>query len=354
MMMDQAYWMHRCLQLSRNGAGSVAPNPLVGAVLVQDHRVLAEGWHKAYGGPHAEVECLNAFGDGPVPGDAILYVSLEPCAHHGLTPPCADLLIARGVKHVVVAQVDPFPQVSGRGVARLREAGVRVDVGVCEAEASWTNRRFLTSVEKQRPYVILKWARSADGFLDGHPRSERGVQRISSPATDVLVHRWRSEEQAILVGSRTVVNDDPQLTVRHVAGRTPLRVVIDRTNSAPASSKVFDDAAPTLLFTGTWRNDVAVEQVVLPADLALLLRALEELHVRRIRSLLVEGGAQLLGHFMALGLWDEVREITAEVRFTQGTPAPAMTIGPARLMDPGTDMLRFFVNGQRPLDTWPW
>jgi diaminohydroxyphosphoribosylaminopyrimidine deaminase / 5-amino-6-(5-phosphoribosylamino)uracil reductase len=352
--MDHTHWMHRCLQLARNGAGRTAPNPLVGAVLVQGDRVLAEGWHRAYGGPHAEVECLRAFGDGPVPEDAVMVVSLEPCAHYGRTPPCTDLLIARGVKQVVVAHADPFPEVSGRGIARMRAAGIHVEVGVCEAEARWTNRRFLTSVEQHRPFIILKWACSTDGFLDGHPRAERGVQRISSPATDVLVHRWRSEEQAILVGSRTVVNDDPQLTVRYVAGRTPLRIVIDRRNSAPAASKVFDDAAPTLLFTGAMRDDVAIEQVVIPADQGPLQRMMDELHERRIRSVLVEGGAELLGHFIARGQWDEARVITGEAVFGAGTQSPSLGVRPVRSEPSGVDRIALFTRSLTPDPAWSW
>jgi diaminohydroxyphosphoribosylaminopyrimidine deaminase/5-amino-6-(5-phosphoribosylamino)uracil reductase len=352
--MDHEHWMRRCLQLARLGAVHAAPNPLVGAVLVHGDRVLAEGWHKARGGPHAEVECLSAFGAGPVPGEAVMYVSLEPCAHQGLTPPCADLLIARGVRHVVVALVDPFPAVSGRGLARLREAGVHVELGVGEAEARWTNRRFLTSVEKQRPYITLKWARTSDGFLDRHPRTERGVQRISSPTTDVLVHQWRSEEQAILVGSRTVIHDDPRLDVRHVQGRQPLRVIIDRKNLATAASNVFDGSSPTLLITGARRNDVTVDQVVVDANEEVLDRLLLELNGRGIRSLLVEGGAELLGHFLAREQWDEIREIAGDARFGNGTPAPILSGAPVRTSASGTDIIRYFVNGNTPLEAWPW
>lgn len=346
--------MRRCLQLARQGAVDAAPNPLVGAVLVQGDRVLSEGWHKAFGGPHAEVECLRAFGEGPVPADAVMYVNLEPCAHHGKTPPCADLLLARGVKHVVIAHTDPFPQVAGLGVARLRAAGVRVEVGACEAEARWMNRRFLTSVEKQRPYITLKWARSVDGFLDRHPRTERGVQRISTPETDVLVHRWRSEEQAILVGSRTVLNDDPQLNVRHIDGRQPLRIVIDRHNTAPAGSRVFDRSPGTLLFTGTKRDDVDVDQVVVDAGEQVIARVLNETHARGIRSLLVEGGAELLGHFLAGGHWDEVRRITGATAFGNGTPAPVLSVPPVRTLRSGDDVIDLFVNGPSPAATWPW
>ncbi len=352
--MDHTTWMQRCLQLARLGACTAAPNPLVGAVLVQGDRVLAEGWHHVAGRPHAEVECLRAYGDGPVPADAVMYVSLEPCAHHGRTPPCADLLIARGVKHVVVAHQDPFPQVAGRGIARLRDAGVLVEVGVCEAEARWTNRRFLTSVERERPYIVLKWARSIDGFLDRHPRHGRGVQRISAPATDVLVHRWRSEEQAILAGSRTVVNDDPQLTVRLVEGRQPLRVVIDRANITPARSRVFDDEAPTLLFNTDPRPDVHVEQVALSSASDVLPQVVNELHRRGIRSVLVEGGAELLGHFLRQGLWDEVREITGSTVFGRGTPVPAIPAAAARSERSGPDHVAWFVNGPFPDPAWPW
>ncbi|HMQ76933.1 MAG TPA: bifunctional diaminohydroxyphosphoribosylaminopyrimidine deaminase/5-amino-6-(5-phosphoribosylamino)uracil reductase RibD [Flavobacteriales bacterium] len=347
-------FMERCLRLARLGAGSAAPNPMVGAVLVRDGKVLAEGWHHAAGWPHAEVECLNAFGEGPVPADAVLFVNLEPCAHHGRTPPCADLLIARGVRRVVVAHPDPFPQVAGRGIERLRAAGVRVDVGLHEAEARWMNRRFLTSVEQERPYIALKWARSTDGFLDRHPRSERRVQRISSPATDVLVHRWRTEEQAILVGGRTVENDDPSLTVRHVEGRQPLRIILDRTERAPSGSRVFDGSAPTLLFTQRPRADVRTEQVFVPMAADPLDTMLAELHRRSIRSVLVEGGATLLGHFLHRGLWDEVREITGTMVFGAGTPAPRVPKAPARSLRIGNDRIDLFVNNTNPGGSWCW
>ncbi|MBK6628327.1 MAG: bifunctional diaminohydroxyphosphoribosylaminopyrimidine deaminase/5-amino-6-(5-phosphoribosylamino)uracil reductase RibD [Flavobacteriales bacterium] len=347
-------FMERCLQLARLGAASATPNPMVGAVLARHGTIIAEGWHHAAGRPHAEVECLTAFGDGPVPTDAVLYVNLEPCAHLGRTPPCADLLIARGVRHVVVAHPDPFPQVAGRGIARLRAAGVRVDVGVREAEARWMNRRFLTSVELGRPYIVLKWARTSDGFLDRHPRAGRGVHRISSAASEVLVHRWRSEEQAILVGGRTVENDDPALTVRHVEGRQPLRVVLDRSDRTPAASKVYDGSVPTLLFTARPRSDVHIEQVITPLDADPLNTLLAELHRRNIRSVLVEGGATLLGHFLWRGLWDEARVITGAVAFGAGTAAPDLPKAPARSIRVGTDRIDLVVHGHNPEDAWCW
>lgn len=342
--------IQRCIQLALNGAGTAAPNPMVGAVLVQGDRILAEGWHRAVGGPHAEVECLKAFGDGPVPADAVMYVNLEPCAHHGRTPPCADLLIARGVGTVVIGCEDPNPLVKGQGIARMREAGVHVTVGVCEAESRWLNRRFITSIEQQRPYVVLKWAASADGFLDDHGRTAR----ISSPPTDVLVHRWRSEEQAILVGSRTVLNDDPQLTVRHVEGRQPLRVVIDRSNQAPATARVFDGAAPSLLITSTERTDITCDQLVITSADDPIERLMSELHKRNIRSLLVEGGAALLTQFIDSGRWDEARVIHGPAVFGGGTVAPKLTTAPAAQQPVGVDTITLHVRGEHPVLPCSW
>lgn len=354
--MEHAAWMQRCLQLAANGAGQVAPNPLVGAVLVHEGRVLAEGWHRAHGGPHAEAECLLAHGDAAVPADAVLYVSLEPCAHAGLTPPCADLLIARQVRTVVVGCGDPDPRVAGTGIDRLRRAGITVIEDVLRDQCRWQNRRFFTSVEAQRPYIILKWARSSDGFLDRHPRAGRGVQRISSFPSDVRVHRWRSEEQAIMAGSRTVLHDNPRVDVRHVAGRSPLRVVLDRNGLAPAASHVFDGSTPTLLFTHGQRPGIAfAEQAVLPSGEAPLPAVLAELHRRQVRSLLVEGGGELLGHFIREGLWDEAREIVGEPLFLRGTPAPRMTELPVRTEACGRDRIHYYLNRPpRPEPAWPW
>ncbi len=352
--MDHNAWMQRCLQLARNGMGNAAPNPMVGAVLVQGDQVLAEGWHRAHGGPHAEVECLNVFGEAEIPTDAVLYVSLEPCCHQGITPPCADLLIARNVRTVVVGCTDPNPRVAGQGIARLREAGITVITDVLRAECRWLNRRFITSMEQDRPHVVLKWARSSDGFLDRHPRGDRGVQRISSFATDVLVHRWRSEEQAIMAGSRTVVNDDPRLDVRHVAGRSPLRVVLDRQGITSPASHVYDGSVPTLLFSGLQRNVPGAEQVVLAAGAGPLEAVLAELHRRKVRSLLVEGGAELLGHFIKAGLWDEAREIVGDVLFVQGTTAPRLAMLPHRTSVSGSDRIHCYTRSAPPGPAWPW
>lgn len=346
--------MQRCLQLAVNGAGAVTPNPMVSAVLVQGDHILSEGWHRAHGGPHAEVECLNAFGDGTIPVDAVMYVSLEPCSHTGLTPPCADLLIARGIRTVVVGCTDPDPRVAGNGIAKLREAGITVITDVLRDQCRWQNRRFITSVEEQRPYVILKWARSSDGFIDRHPQEIRSAVHISCFTTDVLVHRWRSEEQAIMVGGKTVLNDDPRLDVRHVAGSSPLRVILDRNAICPAASKIFTDGGPTLLFNSKERTDIHVEQVVIAMGPTPLRDVLAELHERKVRSILVEGGGELLGHFLAAGLWDEAREIVGDVLLQNGTAAPRMNASPLRSFTSGVDRIHLYSRTDIPEPAWSW
>ncbi|MBK9149381.1 MAG: bifunctional diaminohydroxyphosphoribosylaminopyrimidine deaminase/5-amino-6-(5-phosphoribosylamino)uracil reductase RibD [Flavobacteriales bacterium] len=351
------HWMRRCLQLARLGAGSAAPNPMVGAVLVHEGRVLAEGWHRTPGTAHAERACLDSINSMDVPGDAVMHLNLEPCAHQGRTPPCADLLIARGVRRVVIAHRDPFAEVNGKGIARLIAAGTEVTEGVLADEARWMNRRFITSIIEARPYVILKWAQSRDGFIDRSPRMQRGSQRISSPETDALVHRWRSEEQAILVGSRTVVNDDPRLDVRHVDGRQPLRVVLDRCGAAPLGSNVFEGTNSTLLFTAKERAGIAAEQVVVQDHEDPIDRMLGELHARAVRSVLIEGGAELLGHFMRRGLWDEARVITGDIVLGHGTAAPEPPAAAVRSIEHGTDRIDLLINRDRravPDAAWLW
>ncbi|MCB0795915.1 MAG: bifunctional diaminohydroxyphosphoribosylaminopyrimidine deaminase/5-amino-6-(5-phosphoribosylamino)uracil reductase RibD, partial [Flavobacteriales bacterium] len=322
-------WMHRALELASLGRCGVAPNPMVGAVLALGDRILAEGWHARPGGPHAEVACMSAFGEGPIPRGAVLYVSLEPCAHHGRTPPCCDLIIDRGIERVVIAHRDPFDQVAGRGIDRLRSAGIAIALGTLEAKARWLNRRFLTHVTGGRPYVVLKWARSRDGYLDQHPRTQGAVQRISSPATDTLVHQWRSEEQSILVGSRTVLNDDPSLSVRHVDGRQPIRIVLDRNGTVPPNPKVFRSRKDrALLFGRGQRPSGNAECVPVPEGAEPIPFLLEELTRRKISSVLVEGGGELLTHFLRSGMWDEAREIVAPLELGNGTKAPKLDTAP--------------------------
>lgn len=337
-------YMSRCLQLARHALGHAAPNPMVGAVLVHEGRIIGEGWHRYCGGAHAEVECLGnvAPEDRHLIPNATLYVSLEPCAHHGRTPPCADRILQEGIRHVVVACRDPFPLVDGRGIDRLREAGVQVTCGVLESKAKATNARFFLLNTAPRPYIILKWAQSSDGMVAGPGGKPR---RISSPSTDRLVHLWRSQESGIFVGSGTAGIDDPRLTARIPGGRNPLRVVVDRHLSLPRSLRLFDGVAPTLvcnLHRDGEEGNVAYARLADAPD--LLPGLLDILHRRQVQSLLVEGGVQWLQSFLVSGLWDEARVITAtHTRIPGGLPAPVASWqgGPDRTLRSGDDRIDF-------------
>lgn len=303
--MSSEIFMHRALAIAANGLGRVAPNPMVGAVLVRNGDIIAEGYHRAHGLPHAEVEAIGKVRDRELLRECTLYVSLEPCSHFGKTPPCADLIIASQIPRVVVATADPFAKVNGEGIRRLREAGIEVELGMCEAEARAQNRRFFTFHERHRPYVILKWAQSADGFIDAQRTSGAAPARISGDESHRLSHKWRTEEQAIMVGANTALLDNPQLTARLWCGRNPLRVVVDSRGNLPRTLQLFDSAAPTLSLA----SDKVDEW-------------LHELHARSIQSVLVEGGAKLLQRFADTGLWDEARIFTAPHNLRQGVKAP--------------------------------
>lgn len=333
------FYMNRCLELASNGKGEVAPNPMVGCVVVHNHRVVGEGYHAVNGGPHAEVIAIDAVKDKSVLKESTLYVSLEPCSHHGKTPPCADLIIKWGIKRVVVATLDPNPQVHGRGVIKLQDAGIDVTVGVLEDEALEQNRRFFTYIQNKRPYIILKWAQTLDGFIDmaRKPHDPIGPVWISNEFSRTLVHRWRSEEQAIAVGSNTVAKDDPRLDVRSWYGRNPLRIVLDRTLRLPIDSNIYDGTVPTMVLAGS--NSKArirrklYEQIpnleVLVVDFAkgLEMRLLKELYQRNISSLIIEGGTMLINSFVKNDLWDEARVFIGNTFFYEGVKAPELTKG---------------------------
>lgn len=319
-------YMWRCLQLARMGRPTVSPNPMVGAVIVCDGRIIGEGYHHHSGGPHAEV---NAIASVAVPEQLVrstLYVSLEPCSHFGKTPPCANLIIDKQIPRVVVGCLDSNRQVDGRGVARLRNAGVEVTVGVLEGECRRLNRRFFTVQEAERPYIVLKWAQSQDGFIDKNRGADEPPVIFSTSATRMLVHRLRSMSDAILVGTRTALFDNPSLTVRDWRGPSPLRVVLDRDLSLPLHLKLFCDALPTLLVTSpaapAFVGSDAVEQVRFPFDVELLPSLLNRLKEKKIQSLLVEGGGETLQRFIDSSLWDEAHVEIAPLRLGGGVAAP--------------------------------
>ena len=325
--------MWRCLELARLGGGYTAPNPMVGAVLVYEDRVIGEGYHQVYGQAHAEVNCVNSVAaeDVPLISRSTMYVSLEPCAHFGKTPPCADLVIRMRIPKVVVGCRDPFPQVNGKGIEKLLAAGVEVRVGVLEAECMELNRRFFTFNTLHRPYIVLKWAQSSNGRIAGaglvNSREVRERVFISNEYTNRLVHKWRSEEAAILVGTRTALADDPSLTVRLWSGPDPIRLVIDKELTLPASLKLFDGKVRTIVFNMVKHEEVGnLSYYQLANDSSLVHQICQALYQLKIQSVLVEGGARLLQSFIDEGYWDEARVITNnELELPGGLPAPLLS-----------------------------
>ncbi len=321
---DDSLYMRRCLQLAAMAEGHTSPNPMVGAVVVCDGRVIGEGYHRCCGEAHAEVNAIASVRDKSLLSHSTLYVSLEPCSHFGKTPPCCDLIISCGIPKVVVGCLDPFPQVAGRGVARLREHGVEVTVGVLADECRRLNRAFMTFQLKARPYILLKWAQSADGFMDYNRRAEEPPARLSDDITRVWVHRLRAVSDAILVGTNTVMKDNPLLTVRYWGGRNPLRVTIDRHGRIPLDAHILDGSVPTLLL-GNPVGRAGIEAVSVPDASDVLTVLMDELSRRKIQSLMVEGGSSLLQSFIAAGLWDEARIETSPFLLHEGVPSPTIT-----------------------------
>ncbi len=327
--------MRRCLELAVRGLGTTYPNPLVGSVIVYEGRIIGEGFHHHSGGPHAEVVAMQAVQDRSLLKKATLYVNLEPCSHHGKTPPCADRIVREGIPRVVVGTLDTSEKVMGRGVRRMQEGGVEVVTGILEEESRYVNRRFFTCQEKKRPYIILKWAESADGFLDEERLpGQEGPNWISGLLGRQAVHRWRTQEQAILVGRKTALIDDPALTAREWAGRNPLRLVIDRELSLPPTLQLFDDEAPTIIFNNLRsQKHTHPEPVKIDFSQPVVRQILEELHARQIQSLIVEGGAYTLRQFIDAGLWDEARVFRGARYFHKGVKAPSPKRQPAKVVD---------------------
>jgi diaminohydroxyphosphoribosylaminopyrimidine deaminase/5-amino-6-(5-phosphoribosylamino)uracil reductase len=325
-MNTDEHYMQHCLRIAASGSGFVAPNPLVGAVVVFNNEIIGEGYHMRFGGPHAEVNAIAAVNDKSLLAASTVYVNLEPCAHFGKTPPCADLLIKHQVKRVVVGCTDPNPQVAGKGIQKLREAGIEVTAGVLEQECRELNRKFITAFEKKRPFVTLKWAETGDGFIDRIRKSaEQRPEKITGEKEHQFVHQLRASSQAILAGTNTLLLDNPQLNVRFAAGHSPLRVIIDRTNRLPRSLQVFDGSVPALVFTSTpFPETENIATVVLQPGEPELPQVLEALYRRSIHSLFVEGGSTLLNAFIAAGLWDEAYVFKNNaLHFGEGVAAPA-------------------------------
>lgn len=314
--------MKRALELAQWGQGSVSPNPMVGCVIVHQDKIIGEGWHQLYGQAHAEVNAIHQVSDPSLLPESTVYVNLEPCAHFGKTPPCADLLVSKKVKKVVIANVDSNPLVGGKGIEKLLQAGIEVETGILEAEGRWLNRRFFKLIEQQRPYVILKWAQTADGFI---ARKNFDSKWISNAHSRKLVHQWRAEEDAILVGANTALHDNPQLNVREWTGRNPVRLVIDRNLRLPETLHLFDQSQRTLVFNLHQNQEEGqMEWIKLGAD-DFFAQLLHELGKRKIQSVIIEGGSVILQEFIRQQLWDEARIFTSSQTFESGISAPAIS-----------------------------
>ena len=326
MTTDEKY-IRRCIELASNGLCNAAPNPMVGAVIVHNGKIIGEGYHAKCGEGHAEVNAIRSVKDETLLKEATIYVSLEPCSHYGKTPPCADLIISKGIPRVVVGCIDPFSQVSGRGICKLREAGIDVTVGVLEEECKNLIRRFVTFNTQKRPYITLKWAESADGYIDINRENGSPVV-LSTPVTSMYVHKQRAEHKAILVGRRTALLDNPSLTTRNWYGKNPLRLVIDRNLTLPAELKLFDHSTPTMVFTEKQKNsEDNLEYVALDFSKDILPQICTVLYDRKIQSLLVEGGTTLLQSFIDSELWDEIFVEHSENVLYEGVKSPIIPKG---------------------------
>lgn len=336
--------MRRCIELALLGAGSVAPNPMVGAVLVHADRIIGEGYHEQYGQAHAEVNCINAVlpADRPLVAQSTLYVSLEPCAHFGKTPPCADLIIANNIPRVVIGCRDPFKEVDGKGIEKLLAAGIEVIEPVMQAACEELNKRFFTFHTKHRPFIILKWAQTANGVI-GNANHTRLL--ISNEYSNRLVHKWRSEEAAIMVGTHTALFDDPSLTTRLWKGNNPTRLVIDKQLRVPVFHRLFSGDARTIVFNYLKQEEAGnVVYHQCSKEGSMLQQVCDALHKLQIQSVLVEGGNILLQSFIRENIFDEIRTITSN-RIHAGAGIPAPVAGPVQLYDNmqlQSDSIQFF------------
>ena len=323
-------YLARCIQLAKNGFGTTYPNPMVGSVIVYEDKIIGEGWHKKAGEPHAEVNAVNSVKDKSLLQKATIYVSLEPCSHFGKTPPCCDLIIEHKIPNVVIGTVDPNEKVAGRGIKKLIETGAKVTLGVLEKECNELNKRFFTFHQKQRPYIILKWAESQDGFIAPFEKDEKKPVWISNPYSRQLVHKWRSEEQAILVGTQTAIDDNPKLDVRDWTGSNPVRIVLDQNNRIPKENYLLNNQTKTIVFCQTILNQNQENTIFETIDFKqnTAHQILSKLYLHQIQSVIIEGGRQTLQTFIDENLWDEARIFKGKNVFKDGTKAPKITIKP--------------------------
>ncbi|WP_047788833.1 bifunctional diaminohydroxyphosphoribosylaminopyrimidine deaminase/5-amino-6-(5-phosphoribosylamino)uracil reductase RibD [Tenacibaculum mesophilum] len=344
-MMNHEFYIVRCLELAKKGIGTTRPNPSVGAVIVHNNKIIGEGFTSPYGGPHAEVNAINAVQNQELLKEATIYVTLEPCSHHGKTPPCADLIIEKGIPNIVIGCVDTNSLVAGKGIERLKKAGRNVIVGVCQKDCIEHHRRFFTVQNKKRPYIILKWAETKDGFIAPLKKDEQKPVWISNQYSQQLVHKWRSEEHAILVGTNTVIADNPSLTARNWKGNNPIRIVIDKNLRIPSEVTVFDGNVKTIIVTEEKKEEnqhVIYEQIDFSFQVAEQI--CEVLYKHQIQSVIIEGGAKTLQTFIDANLWDEARVFIGDVVFGEGVKHPIFNAKLSSEEKIDNDTLRIYRN----------
>lgn len=339
--------MSRCIKLAQHGAANVSPNPMVGCVIVHNDKIIGEGYHEKYGEAHAEVNAINSVQNPELLRESTLYVSLEPCSHHGKTPPCSDLIVEKQIPKVVIGTIDPFAEVAGNGIEKLKKNGIDVQLGILEKECRDLNRRFFTFHQKQRPYIILKWAQTRDGFIDIDRESNNYGEPtwITGEEALIKVHKMRAIEDAILVGTETAKKDNPSLTVRHVQGKNPLRIVLDQKLTLPKYLNLFDNSTPTIVINSIKsEKNKNTEFVKVDYEKNIPEQILEILYHKEKLSLIVEGGRQLLQSFIDLNLWDEAHVFTGNKFFKSGVSAPEISIKPGKQEMFGYDILEVYFN----------
>ncbi|WP_396138219.1 bifunctional diaminohydroxyphosphoribosylaminopyrimidine deaminase/5-amino-6-(5-phosphoribosylamino)uracil reductase RibD [Flavobacterium sp.] len=345
-MTTHEFYMKRCIELAKNGLGTTYPNPLVGSVIVHEGKIIGEGWHKKAGESHAEVNAVNSVKDKTLLKEATIYVSLEPCSHFGKTPPCCDLIIANEIPNVVIGTVDPFAKVAGSGIKKLIDSGKNVTVGVLEDECNELNKRFFTFHQKKRPYIILKWAETADGFIAPLSKEDKKPIWITNQYSRQLVHKWRTDEQAILVGTTTVLDDNPKLNARDFSGNNPVRIVLDKSGKISDKFQVKDRSQKTIFITESEKFETTenciYENVIFDKSLAHSIANL--LYRHDIQSVIIEGGAKTLQTFIDSNVWDEARIFKGQIKFQNGTTAPRLTGFPNHRFDIMDDQLKIFRN----------
>ena len=342
-------YIKRCIELAQNGLGTTYPNPLVGSVIVHNNSIIGEGWHQKAGEAHAEVNAINSVKDEKLLKKASIYVSLEPCSHFGKTPPCSDLIIAKGIKNVIIGTMDPFAKVAGRGIKKLMDAGCQVKVGVLENECLELNKRFFTFHKKQRPYIILKWAQTADGFIAPVSKEKNRPVWITNKYSGQLVHKWRSEETSILVGTNTALKDNPSLNVRKWTGNDPVRILIDKDLKIPADFSLLNEKQKTIVICqnkpeNSGNENLVYEEISFSENISA--QVCEVLYKHELQSVIIEGGRMTLQQFIDSGYWDEARIFTGRSEFKTGTTAPELIGKLVSEIEIEGDQLKIYKNDQ--------